>query len=70
MVLLTAGWFLWDRLEKEKPAITMDLLSPHIGRDQEFTLSVTDSKSGLRKLWVGLLKDGRETVLHVELFQE
>jgi len=64
MIVLPGGWFLWDRLEKEKPAINMDLLSPHLGRAQEFTLAVSDSKSGLRRLWVGLLKDGQETVLY------
>ncbi len=68
MILLTGGWFLWDRLEKEKPAISMDLLSPHIGRSQELTLSVSDGKSGLRKLWVGFLKDGQEIVLLTKAF--
>jgi hypothetical protein len=68
MIVLPGGWFLWDRLEKEKPAINMDLLSPHLGRAQEFTLAVSDAKSGLRKLWVGLLKDGQETILYDEKF--
>ena len=68
MILLPGGWFLWNRLEKEKPAIDMNLLSPHLGRDQEFTLAVSDVKSGLRRLWVGLLKNGQETVLYDKKF--
>ena len=68
MIVLPVGWFLWDRLETEKPAINMDLLSPHLGQAQEFTLAVSDAKSGLRRLWVGLLKDGLETVLYNQKF--
>ena len=68
MILSAGGWFLWDRLEKEKPAVAMDLPSLHLGKTQELTLSVSDSKSGLRKIWVGLLKDGQEIDLHSETF--
>ena len=46
----------------------MNLLSPHLGRAQEFTLAVSDSKSGLRRVWVGLLRDDQETVLYDEKF--
>jgi murein DD-endopeptidase MepM/ murein hydrolase activator NlpD len=68
IIVLPTGWYLWSRLEKEKPTLNMNLLSPHLGRSQEFTLVVSDAKSGLRKLWVGLLKDGQEAVLHDEKF--
>ncbi len=68
IIVLPAGWYLWNRLEKEKPTLNLNLLSPHLGRSQEFTLVVSDAKSGLRKLWVGLLKDGQEAVLHDEKF--
>jgi len=46
----------------------MDLLSPHLGRAQEFTLAASDHKSGLRRLSVSLLRDGQETVLYDEKF--
>ena len=59
---------MWDRLETEKPVISIEPLSTHIGRSQELTLSASDTKSGLRKVWAGLLKDGQETVLHAETF--
>ena len=66
MIMVPGGWFLWQRLEKEQPGLSTDLVSSYIGRVQEFTLSVSDSKSGLRKIWVGLLKDGQEKVLYSE----
>jgi hypothetical protein len=59
---------LLDRLEGEKPKINSDLPSAYLGRSQTFTLRLSDSKSGLRKLWVGLLKDGKEAVLHDAAF--
>ena len=68
MIVVPGGWFLWGRLEKEKPAINLNLHSSHLGRSQEFTLAVSDSKSGLRRLWVGLLKNGQEAVLYDEKF--
>jgi murein DD-endopeptidase MepM/ murein hydrolase activator NlpD len=68
MIVVPGGWFLWGRLEREKPAINLNLHSLHLGKVQELTLAVSDSKSGLRKLWVGLLKDGQDTVLYDEKF--
>ncbi len=68
MIGVPGGWFLWGRLEKEKPAINLNLHSSHLGRSQEFTLAVSDAKSGLRRLWVGLLKNGQEAVLYDEKF--
>ncbi len=68
MIVVPGGWFLWGRLEKEEPAINLNLQSSHLGRSQEFTLAVSDTKSGLRRLWVGLLKNGQEAVLYDEKF--
>ena len=52
------------RLEGQPPTLELDLVSPYIGASQELTIAVADTKSGLRRLWVGLLKDGKEVVLH------
>ena len=51
------------RLEGEQPKLELDLISPYIGSSRDLTIMVSDTKSGMRKLWVGLLKDGREIVL-------
>ncbi len=63
VVVLPLAWFLMTRLEGEPPVLELDLLSPYIGASQDITLALSDTKSGLRKLWVGLLKDGREVAL-------
>ncbi len=56
-------WILITRLEGGKPSIKLDLLSQTIGDSQELSISVTDMKSGLRSVWIGLLQNGMETVL-------
>jgi murein DD-endopeptidase MepM/ murein hydrolase activator NlpD len=63
IIIVPIGWFLTVRMEGEKPTINLERLSPYLGASQELTLSVSDTKSGLRRLWVGLLKDGKEAVL-------
>ena len=63
IITLPVAWFLVVRLEGQPPALELDLVSPYIGTSHELTLAVSDSQSGLRRLWVGLLKDGKEVVL-------
>jgi hypothetical protein len=58
-----AIWFLAILFEGEKPSIDLKWASPALGRTQTLTLTLKDKKSGLRRVWVGLLKDGREDVL-------
>lgn len=62
-IILLAVWILLVQFEGEKPSIVVELPSPSIGVSQEFSVSVSDDKSGVRRVWVGLLKDGEETVL-------
>ena len=64
IIILPIAWFLMVRLEGQEPVVEVDLLSPYLGRSQELTVSLSDVKSGLRSLWVGLLKDGKEIVLY------
>lgn len=68
IVIVPSALFLMVRLEGGEPAIELDLLSPYMGRSQELSLSASDTQSGLRQLWVGLIKDGKEVVLHDEVF--
>ena len=56
-------WVLITRLEGGKPSIKLDLFSQAIGTSQDLSISVTDTKSGLRKVWIGLLQNNRETIL-------
>jgi len=64
IIILPLAWLLLVRLEGEQPTLGLDLVSPYIGVSQDLTIAVSDTKSGVRRLWVGLLKDGKEVVLH------
>ena len=66
IVILPVAWILVIRLEGEKPSITLELPSASIGKTQELSLSVSDAKSGVRRIWIGLIKDGKE----VDLFKK
>jgi len=68
IIILPVAWFLMIRLEGKEPVVEVDLLSPYLGRTRELTISLSDAESGLRNLWVGLLKDGKEAVLRDEKF--
>ncbi len=68
IILLPVLWLLLIRLEGQKPEIIFDLTSPYIGKVNEFSISLEDKKSGLRKIWIALMKDGKEVVLSDEEF--
>ena len=67
-ILLPVAILFWIRFEGQRPTLALDLISPYFGVSQEITIAVSDPKSGLRKIWVGLLKDGKEVVLHTADF--
>ena len=62
-VILAAGWLLLKRLEGEKPALMLELPSGHLNLSQTISVTVSDENSGLRRIWIGLVKDKREVVL-------
>ena len=68
IIVVPAAWFLLTRLEGDAPKVEIDLLTLYLGRSQDISISVSDADSGLRQLWVGLLKDGKEIVLYDETF--
>jgi murein DD-endopeptidase MepM/ murein hydrolase activator NlpD len=68
IVAALLGLFLLDRFEGEKPELTLELISPFIGKSRALEVNLSDAKSGLRKLWVSLVKDGREVTLLEEVF--
>ena len=68
IIMGALAWFLMIRLEGQAPQVQIDLVSPFLGRTQALSVSVSDTGSGLRQLWVGLFKDGKEIVLHDETF--
>jgi murein DD-endopeptidase MepM/ murein hydrolase activator NlpD len=65
LVSIPAVWLAIIRLEGTAPNLTIELDSPFIGASRTVTVDVADEGSGIRKVWMGLLVDGRE----VEILQ-
>jgi hypothetical protein len=63
VLVLPGGLLLFKRMEGTAPTIDLQMESEFIGKNPLLKLNVTDAKSGIRQVWVALMKDGRETVL-------
>jgi Peptidase family M23 len=63
IVLLPVGWIVAVKFEGNKPSIVVENPSTYIGRAQSLSVTVSDPQSGIRNIWIGLVKDGTETVL-------
>ena len=63
VILLLGIWQLIVRFEGEAPEILISDFPSAVGPRQDFSFTVSDNKSGLRKVWVGILQNGKETVL-------
>lgn len=61
IVAIFVGLFI--RFEWEKPALMLDMATDSIGSDQGIKGTISDGKSGLRKLKAVLVKDGKEMIL-------
>ena len=62
-LILAAGWLLLKRLEGEKSAIMLELSSGYLNLSQTISVTASDANSGLRRIWIGLVKDKKEVVL-------
>lgn len=63
LILTPIIWFLVLRFEGQKPLVTLDMPPAALGVSQEIGLTVSEAKSGIRKIWMGLTRDGQEFVL-------
>jgi len=65
VVVLPLLWILFVCLEKEKPVIKADAMTDtlYVGLSKDLPVSVSDSKRGLRKVWIGIIKEGKEISL-------
>jgi murein DD-endopeptidase MepM/ murein hydrolase activator NlpD len=63
LLVLPGGLLLFKRLEGHPPTIDLQMQSVFIGKSQSLKLNVADERSGIRQVWVALMKDGRESVL-------
>lgn len=59
----SGGWLIWTKFEGRGPEIRLDLEKQVLGETAQLSGTVRDARSGVRKLWVGLIQDGEETVL-------
>lgn len=69
ILIVPTAWFLSTRFEGERPSVTLELPSLSIKASQELSVLVSDTKSGVRMIWIGLYKDGKEVVLLDKNFQ-
>lgn len=60
LVLVLLGWLLFIIFEGEKPGITLRPLPDFLSGSQEFGLTVSDMKRGLRVLEVSVKQEGRK----------
>jgi len=65
LVSIPAVWLAIIRMEGTAPTLDIGLESPFIGASRTISASVDDAGSGIRKVWMSLLADGRE----VEILQ-
>lgn len=52
------------RLEGKPPVVQIHPGAETIGAETDLTITVTDEKSGIKKIWIALFKDQKETVLY------
>jgi murein DD-endopeptidase MepM/ murein hydrolase activator NlpD len=63
IVLLPVAWVAIGKLEGTKPSILIEPEPRFIGKTRTLSFTVSDAQSGVRKVWIGLIKDGKETIL-------
>jgi murein DD-endopeptidase MepM/ murein hydrolase activator NlpD len=68
LLFLPSVWVFITRMEGKNPEILLEFPSPYIGLSTEYSGRVSDPESGVRKIWIGLLKDGKEIILKDEKF--
>ncbi|MBI4774755.1 MAG: M23 family metallopeptidase [Deltaproteobacteria bacterium] len=68
IVLIPLLWLYIVRFEGEPPQVSWDLERNYLGRTQVVHLDVSDAKSGIRRVWVQMLRDGRQDKIYEESF--
>ncbi len=63
LVLVPVVVLVVKRMESTPPVLNLSMAAPALGAEQSVTVDVGDTKSGLRQVWIALLKDGQEIVL-------
>ncbi len=69
IVLIPVISILVIRLEGENPGVEFTEFNPSMGISQNLKLTVYDKKSGLKKVWISILKDGKEIIILEKQFK-
>ncbi|MCP3874518.1 MAG: M23 family metallopeptidase [Desulfobacteraceae bacterium] len=63
VVLIPVLWMLIYKFEGKKPVVNIELPSLYLKKSYEMALDVSDQKTGLRKIVVSIMQQGKEKVL-------
>ena len=63
MVSIPITWMFVYKFEGRKPVVDMTLPSLYLKKSYEMSLKVTDPKTGLRKIMVSIMQQGKEKIL-------
>jgi murein DD-endopeptidase MepM/ murein hydrolase activator NlpD len=69
VVLVPLIILIFVGFEGEDPVVAADLSTPYVGSSREIPVIVSDAKSGVRKIWIAVFKDGKETLLYEKDFE-
>jgi hypothetical protein len=67
-VILPGSWFLWNHLEGETPVLEITRPLQSVPAQFPITGMARDAKSGIARVFIGLLQNGKETVLLDQAF--
>ncbi len=68
IVVALVSYVLTKHLEGGRPTVILNNFSDSVGVSYRFSGLVTDLKSGIRKVWIGIVKDGKEIELYKKEF--
>lgn len=68
ILMVAGGGLLMNRMEGKGPQLQLELTTPSIGKTKTLSVSVSDEKSGVRRFWIGLVKDGKEIQIASKTF--
>ncbi|MBU0465830.1 MAG: M23 family metallopeptidase [Proteobacteria bacterium] len=63
MILIPVTWMFVYKFEGRKPVVDMTLPSLYLKKSYDMSIKVTDPKTGLRKIMVSIMQQGKEKIL-------
>lgn len=69
LILIPASFLLIQRLEGEQPEVKVSNFPEFIGKESKLELMISDQKSGVRKVWISLIQNGKEITVFKEEYK-